>query len=265
MARPYTLSPSGLYHALLDFAAMSRILAESGRSAPAFRAAIFDLDGLLIDSEPLWRWAEIAVFATVGVALTEAECHQTTGLRTDRVVAYWLERQPWDTEHTPAAKIVSSINRRVIDLIGECGEAKEGVAHAIDFMRVRRLRLALASSSTMLVIEAAIDRLGISDAFEVVHSADFEARSKPAPDVYLGAARRLGVEPARCIALEDSVPGVEAAKAAGMCCIRFPEHDGPVSSADLELSALTDLDDDAWQALTNAVPTSVGGRVPAAG
>ncbi len=228
---------------------MSRIPPDSGRSVSPFEAAIFDLDGLLIDSEPLWRLAEIEVFATVGVVLTEAECHQTTGLRTDQVAAYWLERRPWDTERTPAAEIVSGINRRAIELIGERGEAKEGVAHAIDFMRARRLRLALASSSTMPVIEAAIDRLGISDAFEVVHSADFEARSKPAPDVYLGAARRLGVEPARCIALEDSVPGVEAAKAAGMCCIRFPEHDGPVSSADLELGALTDLDDDAWSAL----------------
>ena len=214
---PRAPDQSGFYHALLDFAAMSRLPAESGRSAPAFEAAVFDLDGLLIDSEPLWRRAEIEVFATVGVALTEPECHQTTGLRTDQVAAYWLERRPWDTEHTPAAEIASSIDWRVIELIGECGAAKEGVAHAIDFMRSRRLRLALASSSTMPVIEAAIDRLGISEAFEVVHSADAEARSKPAPDVYLGAARRLAVEPARCIALEDSVPGVEAAKAAGMC------------------------------------------------
>ncbi len=242
---------------------MSRIPAEFGRSAPAFAAAIFDLDGLLIDSEPLWRRAEIEVFAAVGVVLTEAECHRTTGLRTDQVAAYWLERRPWDTDYTPAAEIVSGINRRVIELIGECGEAKEGVAHAIDFMRARGLRLALASSSTMPVIEAAIDRLGIADAFEVVHSADLEARSKPAPDVYLGAARRLAVEPGRCIALEDSIPGVEAAKAAGMCCIRFPEHDGPVSSADLELGALTDLDEDAWRALTNAV-SAASGRLPAA-
>ena len=243
---------------------MSRLPAESGRSAVAFGAAIFDLDGLLIDSEPLWRRAEIKVFATVGVALTEAECHRTTGLRTDQVAAYWLERRPWDTGHTPAAEIISGINRRVIELIRECGAAKEGVVHAIDFMRAHRLRLAVASSSTMPVIEASLDRLGIGDAFEVIHSADFEARGKPAPDVYLGAARRLAVEPARCIALEDSVPGVQAAKAAGMCCIRIPEHEGSVSSADIELGALTDLDDDTWGALTSAALASGGGGVLAA-
>jgi len=243
---------------------MSRLPAESGRSAPAFGAAIFDLDGLLIDSEPLWRRAEIEVFATVGVALSEAECHRTTGLRTDQVAAYWLERRPWDTGHSPAAEIVSGINQRVIELIRECGAAKEGVAYAIDFMRAHRLRLAVASSSMMPVIEASLDRLGISDAFEVIHSADFEARGKPAPDVYLGAARRLDVEPARCIALEDSVPGVQAAKAAGMCCIRIPEHEGSVSSADIELGALTDLDDDTWGALTGAALASGGGGVLAA-
>lgn len=261
------MSPTqlGLYHGLLDCVAMSRESPEFAPSASLFVAAIFDLDGLLIDSEPLWRQAEIEVFSTVGVALTEAECHRTTGLRTDQVAAYWLERRPWDTERTPAAEIVRGINRRVIKLIGECGEAKEGVAHAIDFMRARGLRLALASSSTMSVVGAAIDRLGIRDAFEVVHSADFEAHSKPAPDVYLGAAQRLGVEPARCIALEDSVPGVEAAKAAGMCCIRFPEHDGPASNADLELRALTDLDDEAWRVLANTVPSSVDSCVPAPG
>lgn len=91
--------------------------------------------------------------------------------------------------------------------------------------------------------EAAINRLGIAERFEVVHSVDFERRSKPAPDVYLGAARRLGVDPRRCIALEDSLPGVEAAKAAGMYCIRFPEHDGVVSTADLELRSLAAIDD----------------------
>ena len=237
---------------------MARNPPEFGNSASFFEAAIFDLDGLLIDSEPLWRRAEIEVFATVGVALTEPECHQTTGLRTDQVVAYWLERRPWDSGRSPAAGVAAAINARVIDLIGECGEPKAGVGHALQFMRDRGLRRALASSSSMPVIEAAIDRLGIGDAFEVIHSADFEERSKPAPDVYLGAARRLGIEPALCIALEDSVPGVEAAKAAGMCCIRFPEHGGVVSNADLELVSLAALDDHMWQAFESVVNADGG-------
>ncbi len=224
-----------------------------------FDAAIFDLDGLLIDSEPLWRRAEMEVFATVGVTLTEGECHLTTGLRTDQVVAYWQQRRPWDTNQHPAAEVAERINRRVIDLIGECGEAKQGVGHALEFMRSRGLRLALASSSAMAVIEAAIGKLGLEPWFEVVHSADFEPRSKPAPDVYLGAARRLGVDPHRCIALEDSLPGVEAAKAAGMACIRFPEeNEGLASSADLELSSLEELDERIWPSLASlqTIPTA---------
>jgi sugar-phosphatase len=224
-----------------------------------FEAAIFDLDGLLIDSEPLWRMAEMEVFATVGVMLTEEECHLTTGLRTDQVVAYWEQRRPWDTNHHPVAEVTERINRRVIELIGERGEAKDGVGHALEFMRSRGLRLALASSSAMSVIEAAIGRLGIAPQFEVVHSADSEPRSKPAPDVYLGAARRLGVDPRRCIALEDSLPGVEAAKAAGMACIRFPEHRGPASGADLELRSLEELDEHVWLAL-QAISTAPAER-----
>jgi sugar-phosphatase len=216
---------------------------------PRFEAAIFDLDGLLIDSEPLWRMAEMEVFAAIGVTLTEEECHLTTGLRTEHVVAYWLERRPWDTNHHSAAEVAERINQRVIELIGERGEAKQGVGHALEFMRSRGLCLALASSSAMSVIEAAIGKLGLERQFEVVHSADSEPCSKPAPDVYLGAARRLGVAPHRCIALEDSLPGVEAAKAAGMACIRFPEHKGPTSNADLELRSHEELDEHVWLAL----------------
>jgi sugar-phosphatase len=145
--------------------------------------------------------------------------------------------------------VTRRINGRVVELIGERGEAKEGVGHALGFMREQGLRLGLASSSTMPVIEAALARLAIAAQFEVVHSADFEQRSKPAPDVYLGAARRLGVAPAACIALEDSYPGAEAAKAAGMCCIRVPEHAGPASLADLEIGSLAALDDGVWSRL----------------
>ena len=219
-----------------------------------FDAAIFDLDGLLIDSEPLWRRAEMEVFRTVGVELTEVECHQTTGLRTDQVVAYWLERRSWDEGRFPAAVITLRINQRVIELVGEEGEAKAGVVAALDYFQGRGLRIGLASSSAMPVIEASIARLGIADRFDVVHSADFEQRSKPAPDVYLGAARRLGVDPSRCVALEDSVIGLRAAKAARMSCIWIPEHsaaDGSPDSPqpDAILDSLAEIDDGVWQQL----------------
>jgi len=213
------------------------------------KAAFFDLDGLLIDSEPFWRQAEIEVFGAVWVTLTDDECGLTAGLRTQLVVEHWLARRPWDTDRHPTAEMTQRINQRVVVLIGERGAAKNGVAHALGFMRDRGLRLGLASSSTMPVIEAALARLGIADAFEVVHSADFERHSKPAPDVYLGAANRLGVDPRRCVALEDSHPGAESAKAAGMLCIRVPENPGPASVADLEISSLHAVDGELWNEL----------------
>lgn len=216
---------------------------------PDLEAVFFDLDGLLIDSEPFWRQAEIEVFGAAGVALTDAECGLTAGLRTQLVVEYWLERRPWNTDLHPPTELASRINQRVVALIGQRGAAKDGVAHALAFMRDRGLRIGLASSSTIPVIEAALARLGIADAFEVVHSADFERRSKPAPDVYLGAARRLGAHPERCLALEDSHPGTEAAKAAGMLCIRVPEEPGPASAADLEIASLMELSDEVWNDL----------------
>jgi len=233
---------------------MSSDSRNSVASEASFAAAIFDLDGLLIDSEPLWRRAEMEIFRTVGLELSEAECHQTTGLRTDQVVAYWLERRPWDEGRFPAAQITSRINDRVIELVGEEGEAKAGVAEALDYFRGRGLRIGLASSSAMAVIEASIARLGIADRFDVVHSADFEKRSKPAPDVYLGAARRLGVDPSLCVAIEDSTVGVSAAKAAGMSCIWIPEHPGAdlppgPPDADIVLGSLADLDDDVFAQL----------------
>ena len=227
---------------------------EATARATFFDAAIIDLDGLLIDSEPLWRSAEMEVFRTVGLELTEAECHQTTGLRTDQVVAYWLDRRPWDEGRFPADLTTLRINQRVIELIGKQGTAKAGVAEALDYFRGRDLRIGLASSSATPVIEAAIARLGIADDFDVVHSADFEQRSKPAPDVYFGAARRLGVAPSRCVALEDSVIGLSAAKAAKMSCIWIPEQPGgdlPPSSpqADVVLTSLTEIDDAVFRQL----------------
>src|SRR5687768_9803665 len=94
------------------------------------RAAIFDLDGLLIDSEPLWRRAEVELFATVGVRLTEAECEETTGLRIDEVVAYRHRQKPWaePAVHDLASRIVD----RMLVLVRSDAHPKEGGSEAIE-------------------------------------------------------------------------------------------------------------------------------------
>ncbi len=213
-------------------------------------AVIFDLDGLLIDSEPLWRRAEIEVFARAGLALTEAECTETTGLRIDEVVRLRRSQAPgWHT--LTEAEAVDAVHARVIELMRAEGEAMPGAREAVAFVARRGARLALASSSSRRVIDAALERLGLAALFEVIHSAEGEPYGKPHPGVYLSTAARLGVAPTRCLAVEDSLHGLVAAKAARMRCLAVPERDGPrFALADMVLPSLAALDERAWRALT---------------
>ena len=185
------------------------------------RALIFDMDGVLIDSEPLWHEAEIAAAGEAGLELTPEDCLRTTGLRVDKVVASWCEHHP---ELAPRREaLVASVLDRLVELVIRRGSPKPGVDEVLALAKSRGLRLALASSSPYRVIHAVLDALGLEAAFEVIHSAEEEARGKPDPAVYLTTARKLGIEPERCIAIEDSPNGLLSAKAAGMRCIVVPE------------------------------------------
>lgn len=199
------------------------------------------MDGLLIDSEPLWRRAEMGVFAELGVELTEAMCERTTGLRIDEVVRHWHgQLGPW--AGAPPDAVAARVIERVIALISAEGEPKPGAREAVAAARDAGLRRALASSSARPIIDAALARLGLETAFEVVHSASDEAWGKPHPAVYLSTATRLGVPPTDCVALEDSLPGVIAAKAARMSCIAVPDvapdRVAPFAVADVVLRSL---------------------------
>jgi len=203
------------------------------------RAAIFDMDGLLIDSEPFWRASEIEVFATVGLTLTDAQCERTTGLRIDEVVAHWHGAHPWD-DPQPAViteRIVDGLIRRV----REGGAKLPGVDAAIAKCRDQGLRLALASSSARRIIDATLDRLALTDTFEVIASAEDDRYGKPHPSVFLRTAELLGVAPTECLVFEDSLNGVIAAKAARMHVVAVPERQDPrFAIADRVLSSLAD-------------------------
>ena len=108
------------------------------------RAVIFDMDGVLIDSEPFWRESEIEVFGRVGLHLTEAACRETMGLRIDEAVDYWHRRHPWEGATT--AEVAERIVCGLIELIGARGEPMPGALRALEFFRGRGARLALASS-----------------------------------------------------------------------------------------------------------------------
>ena len=197
------------------------------------------MDGLLIDTEPVWRSAEKDVFADLGIELTEADLLDSTGVRIDELAAV---RLPLDGPGP--AEVADRITNQVVDYVKRAGEPMPGVPEAIALFGRSDLRLAIASSSPERLIDAVCTRLRLVD-IDVRCSALDEAHGKPAPDVYLAAARRLGLSPARCLALEDSPSGVVAAKDAGMTCVAVPDPlltgDPRYRRADLVLSSLTEL------------------------
>ncbi len=206
-------------------------------------AVIFDMDGVLIDSEPIWQDVELELLGGLGVPLTREMCSETMGFRVNEAVGHWHERYPW--AGPTVDEVVDDLVDGVISAIGARGEPKAGVHEAIAFLRDADLRLAIASSSYYRVIDAVLTRCGLADVFEVVHSAEDEANGKPDPAVYRTAAAKLGVTPEVCIAIEDSPNGVLSATRAGMTCIAIPEPgteaDPRFAEADLVLPSLVVL------------------------
>jgi len=216
------------------------------------KAVIFDLDGLLIDSEPLWQQAEMLVFKQVNITLTPELCLRTKGLRIDEVVNYWYQKYPWT--NLTKLEVESLIIDQVIELIHLQAEPFPGVAQAISFVQQQPVKIALASSSASKIIQAALQKLQLNDVFLEVYSAETEILGKPHPGVYLTTAKKLQVSPQSCLALEDSLNGVLAAKAAQMKCIAIPEplelNNPKFAIADTILQSLTELNNDVWQNLS---------------
>ena len=215
------------------------------------KAVIFDLDGLLIDSEPLWQEAEIEIFAQVNIALTSELCLKTKGLRIDEVVDYWYQQYPWD--NLSKSKVEELIVDRLIELIHLKGKPLVGVEHALAFVKNKNVKIALASSSSSRIIQAALQKLNLTNVFTEIYSAEAEILGKPHPGVYLTTAQKLNIAPVSCLALEDSLNGVLAAKAAQMKCIAIPEstqQDNPkFVIADQLLLSLEEFNELVWNKL----------------
>ncbi len=207
-------------------------------------AVVFDLDGVLVDSEPFWRQAEIEVFAEVGVVLTEAEARQTMGLRIDDAVRHWFERRPWSGPGP--SEVERAVTARVAELIGASGEPMPGALHALRRCADLGLPVAVCSGSYAVVIEAALARLGVEELVAVWHSAEWEPLGKPHPGAYLTTAAKLGADPTACLAVEDSFNGAIAAKAARMRVVVVPEAATASSPrwgfCDARITSLEELD-----------------------
>ena len=201
-------------------------------------AVLFDLDGLMVDSEPhaLATWE--MVMARRGVQLDQAAIDAMLGRRLDDTARALIER--FGLSDDPVALGMEKTDLQIEQLDGNV-PAMPGLLELIDALEARGVKRAVASSGLRRYVHAVLHLIGLAGRFDAVVTGDDVANGKPAPDVFLRAAGRLGVPPAACLALEDAPNGIAAAKAAGMACIAVPNaftRALDLSGADLVLPSL---------------------------
>lgn len=207
------------------------------------KAIIFDMDGVIIDSEPLWRRAMIQSFNKIGIPFTDDDCRLTTGMRFIEVAEYWF------TTHNVTHMTVFEFDHMVIsclcDLIKAEGKLMNGVETALKHFKQHHYKIAIGTSSNVLLMNTVVDELGIRDYFQTICSAQHLEYGKPHPEVFLNCAKELNVKPNECLVIEDSVNGVIAAKAAQMKVLVVPEegntNNPKFAIADYKLNSLEEF------------------------
>ncbi len=206
---------------------------------------IFDMDGLLIDSEPLWYEAANETFQQFGVKITPQQYVTTTGLRTKEFIETWFKQFSISMDHALTAE--QEITALVIEKISSKGKAMTGVAHVFNYFINRKFKIGLASSSDMSIIDVVIEKLGIRQYLNAIESAEQLPYGKPHPQVFLNCAAALDSHPTACICFEDSFNGMIAAKAAKMKCVVVPapqdSRNIKFNAADLKLSSLQNFNE----------------------
>ena len=207
-----------------------------------YAAVVFDMDGVLADSEPVYYDAVNVVLAPLGKHMTPELQRAVMGHGVEET---WAALARELGLNGPLDGLVQAYDRELCRLLAELRQTLPGVRELIAALRQRRLPVAVASSSCPGWMDALLGGISLADAFDAVVSRTMVARGKPAPDIYLYAAERLGVAPAHCVAIEDTPTGLAAAKAAGMLAVQvraastaFP----PLPDADLVLDTLRDFD-----------------------
>ena len=205
-------------------------------------ATLFDMDGLLLDSEILWHKAELKILGDLGVPIPHGEVRLTKGMFVSEVVDYWFAQHPWTAPSRP--EVVELILQAVGDLVESEGVMMSGALRAIE-LASERGPIAVASSTPMPLIMRCLENFNLVDLFQSIHSADIEPYGKPHPGVFITAAKTLGAAPTSCLVFEDSAAGVLAAKAGRMTCVAVPVADElrmpAFQIADLVLNSLDEL------------------------
>lgn len=205
-------------------------------------AVIFDMDGLLVDSEPVWDSARQWMADKAGKPWSTLDHGAVMGVSTEEWADYMIDRLELTISRQ---EVIDAVIGRMIEMYRTGVPYRPGAVEAVD-LAARRYRTAVASGSHPTLIEAVMADPPMRGRFEVVVAADDIGVGKPAPDVYLAAAERLGVDPAACVCLEDSGNGILSGVRAGMKVIavpdpRFPVRPEVLEQAHLVLSSLSDL------------------------
>jgi HAD superfamily hydrolase (TIGR01509 family) len=204
-----------------------------------YRAVIFDMDGLLLETELLWQRAEGRLFERHGAEFTFEDKLTVMGTSAAFTGVFFAQRL--GLERDQADGLIREVTELMHEELQGQVDARPGAAELVRRLR-GRVRLGLASNSPRFLVDAALASSGFGDAFDAVVSADDVAHHKPAPDLYLLACERLGVAPAEALALEDTASGIASAKAAGLACIAVPQFvETDVAAADRVIDSLEEL------------------------
>lgn len=216
------------------------------------KAAIFDMDGILIDSEPLWFEAANEILKNFNVELSEEQYASSIGLRTPEFVEHWFVKLNLDLNKKEDT--IKKIHESVITKIAKSGAAMPGVEQVLHLLQSKSCRIGLATSSSHDVIDIVISKLGIAHYFHAICSAEKLDHGKPHPQVYLDCAQALNIAPTECFCIEDSFNGMISAKAARMRCIVVPNrmliHQNHWHAADMILTSLEDFNETCFEKIT---------------
>ena len=204
---------------------------------------IFDMDGVLIDSEPWWNVALRNGFRIVDLEMSDEMCEETMGARLNEVIEYRIKKHQIDPSF--ASILEEKIIDEMIYFVQNKAEILPGVKESISKLKEAVFLLAIASSSPYRLINAVIEKLGFTNEFDAVLSAQDDNLGKPNPAVYIRCAKTLEVDVSRCVVIEDSVNGMVAGKAAKMRVLVVPDPkmygDIAWGLADFKLQSLLDL------------------------